>query len=73
MCKRGTRACFHHWIFNPRIFHMLFYCQKLAFVCEFQHTPLCKMTFFLRLQKSCGYEILLTCTQLTLKQEFEVP
>ena len=24
----------------------LFQCQKTAFVCEFQHTPLCKMTFF---------------------------
>jgi hypothetical protein len=23
------------WIFNPRIFHMLFYCQKMAFVCEY--------------------------------------
>jgi hypothetical protein len=24
-----------------------FYCQKTAFVCEFQHTPLWKMIFFL--------------------------
>jgi hypothetical protein len=38
-----------------------FYCQKTAFVCEFQHTPLCKMTFFSRFHKSRGYEILLTC------------
>jgi hypothetical protein len=27
-------------------FICLFKCQKTAFVCEFQHTPLCKMTFF---------------------------
>jgi hypothetical protein len=25
----------------------LFYCQRTAFVCEFQHTPLRKMIFFL--------------------------
>jgi hypothetical protein len=50
-----------------------FYCQKTAFVCEFQHTPLCKMTFFSRFHTSCGYEILLTCTLLTQEQEFEVP
>ena len=27
-------------IFNPRIPYMLFFGQKPAFVCEFQHTPL---------------------------------
>jgi hypothetical protein len=48
-------------IFNPIIFYMLFYCQKSAFVCEFQHTPMCKMTFFSRFHMSRGYEILLTC------------
>jgi hypothetical protein len=25
-----------------------FHCQKIAFICEFQHIPLCKMTFFLK-------------------------
>jgi hypothetical protein len=39
-----------------------FYCQKTAFVCEFQHAPLCKMKFFPKFHKSRGYEILLTCT-----------
>jgi hypothetical protein len=40
----------------------LLYCLKMAFICEFQHTPLCKMTFFLRFHKSRGYEILWTYT-----------
>jgi hypothetical protein len=40
----------------------LFYCQRTAFVCEFQHTPLRKMIFFSMLHTSRGYEILGTCT-----------
>jgi hypothetical protein len=37
------------WIvFSLRIFHMPFSMSKKAFVCEFQHTPLCKMTLFSR-------------------------
>jgi hypothetical protein len=43
-------------------FICLFYCQKTAFVCEFQHTPLRKMIFFSMFHNSCGYEILGTCT-----------
>jgi hypothetical protein len=35
-----------------------YYCQKMAFVCEFQHTPLRKMIFFSMFHTSCGYEIL---------------
>jgi hypothetical protein len=31
-----------------------FYCQKTAFVCEFQHTPLRKMIFFSMFHTSCG-------------------
>jgi hypothetical protein len=34
-------------------FLCLFYCQKTAFVCEFQHTPLCKMMFFSRFHVLC--------------------
>jgi hypothetical protein len=40
------------WIFNPRIFHMLFLLLKTAFVFEFQHIPLCKMIFFSRFTKN---------------------
>jgi hypothetical protein len=29
------------------IFICYFYCQKTAFVCEFQHTPLAENDFFL--------------------------
>jgi hypothetical protein len=47
-----------------------FYCQKKAFVCEFQHTPLRKMIFFSMFHTSFGYEILRTCTELTQKQEY---
>jgi hypothetical protein len=43
-------------------FICLFYGQKTAFVCEFQHTPLRKMIFFSMFHTSCGYEILETCT-----------
>jgi hypothetical protein len=38
-----------------------FCCQKMAFVCEFQHTPLRKMIFFSMFHTSCGYEILRAC------------
>jgi hypothetical protein len=50
------------WIFNPRIFIWYFYCQKMAFVCEFQHTPLWKLMFYSRFHTSCGHEILWTYT-----------
>jgi hypothetical protein len=43
----------------------LFFCQKTAFVCEFQHTPLRKMIFSLMFRTSSGYEILRICTLLT--------
>jgi hypothetical protein len=43
-------------------FICLFYCQKTAFVCEFQHTPLQKMIFFSLFHTSYGYEILRTYT-----------
>jgi hypothetical protein len=33
-----------------------FYCQKTAFVCEFQHTPLWKLMIFSRFYTSCGYD-----------------
>jgi hypothetical protein len=47
-----------------------FYCQKTAFVCEFQHTPLRKMIFSSMFHTSSGYEILRICTLLTKKQEY---
>jgi hypothetical protein len=31
----------------------LFYCQKMAFVCEFQHTPLWEIFFFSMFHTSC--------------------
>jgi hypothetical protein len=34
-----------------------FYCQKMAFVCEFQHTPLGKLMIFSRFHTLCGHEI----------------
>jgi hypothetical protein len=43
-------------------FICLFYCQKMVFVCEFQHTPLRKIIFFSMFHTSRGYEILGTCT-----------
>jgi hypothetical protein len=33
------------WIFDTNFFVCLFYCQKTAFVCEFQHTPLWNFFF----------------------------
>jgi hypothetical protein len=33
-----------------------FYCQKTAFVCEFQHTPLWKLMIFSRFHISCKHE-----------------
>jgi hypothetical protein len=39
-----------------------FYCQKTAFVCEFQHTPLWKIFFLASLHNFGEYEILHTCT-----------
>jgi hypothetical protein len=48
----------------------LFYCQKTAFVCEFQHTPLWKMIFSSMFHTSCGYEILRLIPYLLLKMVF---
>jgi hypothetical protein len=36
------------WIFNRRVSHILFYCQKMAFVCEFQHYFLVQNDAFLK-------------------------
>jgi hypothetical protein len=41
----------------------LLYCLKT--VCEFQLTPLCKMTSFSRFHTSLGYEVMQTCIKLT--------
>jgi hypothetical protein len=35
-------------------FKCYFYCQKTAFVCEFQHTPLWKLMIFSRFHTLCG-------------------
>jgi hypothetical protein len=45
----------------------LFYCLKMAFVCEFQYIPLCKMIFFSRFHMYCEYEIWWTCKMATSK------
>jgi hypothetical protein len=47
-----------NWIFNPRIFHMLFLFLKTALVCKIQHTPLWKLMIFSRFHTLCGHEIL---------------
>jgi hypothetical protein len=39
-------------------FICFFYCQKPAFVCEFQQTSLWKLMFFSRSHISRGHEIL---------------
>jgi hypothetical protein len=39
-----------------------FYCQKMAFVCEFQHTSSRKIFFLATLHNFGEYEILHTCT-----------
>jgi hypothetical protein len=44
------------------IFICYFYCQKTAFVCEFQHTPLRKLFFLATFHNFGEYEILHTCT-----------
>jgi hypothetical protein len=41
---------------------MLFLFSKMAFVCEFQHTPLQKIIFLATLHNFGEYEILRTCT-----------
>jgi hypothetical protein len=44
MYRGGTRACFHRLDFQSKnVSYAIFYCQKKAFVCEFQHTPLWKL------------------------------
>jgi hypothetical protein len=40
------------------LFICYFYCQKMAFVCEFQHTPLRKIIFLATLHNFGKYEIL---------------
>jgi hypothetical protein len=46
-CSHGTKAYAHHLDFQKNNFlYIIFYCQKMALVCEFQHTPLWKMIFF---------------------------
>jgi hypothetical protein len=60
--EESLEYVFTIWIFNTIISCMFFYCQKMAFVCEFQHTPLWKMIFFSMFYTSCGYEILGKCT-----------
>ena len=43
-----TKACAHCLDFQYNNFSLCFlYCQKTTFVCEFQHTPLWKIIFFL--------------------------
>jgi hypothetical protein len=63
MCRGSSSLyMFTIWIFKTIILICLFYCQKMAIVCEFQHTPLRKMIFFSMFHTSCGYEILGACT-----------
>jgi hypothetical protein len=38
-CRGDAKACFNWSDFQSKNFLCLFYCQKMAFVCEFQHTP----------------------------------
>jgi hypothetical protein len=62
MCRGSIKLCVYHWVFNTIIFYKSFLLSKMAFVCEFQHTPLRKMIFFSMFHASCRYEILETCT-----------
>jgi hypothetical protein len=62
MCREALEHVSTIWIFNPRIFHMLFLCQKTAFVCEFLHTPSWKINFLATFHTFGEYEILHTCT-----------
>jgi hypothetical protein len=57
MCRGGTRA-----FLIQEFFICYFYCQKTAFVCEFQHTPLWKIIVLATFHDFGGYEILHTCT-----------
>jgi hypothetical protein len=57
LCSRGTKACADLLDFQYNDFLCLFYYQKMAFVCEFQHIPLQKMIFSSMFHTSCGYEI----------------
>jgi hypothetical protein len=62
-CRGGARACFHYLNFSiQEIFIFYLYCQKTAFVCEFQHTPLWKLMIFSRFHSLCGDGILWICT-----------
>jgi hypothetical protein len=62
-CRRGTRACFHHLDFQSKNFsYAIFIVKKMAFVGEFQHTPLWKLMIFSRFHTLRGHEILWTCT-----------
>jgi hypothetical protein len=63
MYRGGTRACLSRLDFQfQEFFICYFYCQKTAFVSEFQHTPLWKLMIFSRFHTSCGHEILWTFT-----------
>jgi hypothetical protein len=62
-CRRGTRICFHHLGFSIQEFFICyFYCEKTAFVCEFQHTPWWKIIFLPTLYNFGEHEILHTYT-----------
>jgi hypothetical protein len=63
MYRGGHQSMCTPFGFSVQEFSICFFqCQKTAFVCEFQHTPLCKMMFFSRFHMSRGYEILFICT-----------
>jgi hypothetical protein len=62
MCGGSTIICVYRLDFQYNSFYMSILLQKIAFVCEFQHTPMQKMIFFSIFHTSCGYEILGTCT-----------
>jgi hypothetical protein len=56
MHRGSTRVYVHHLDFQYNDFLYVFSvcCQKMAFVCEFQHTPRRKMIFFSMFHTSCG-------------------
>jgi hypothetical protein len=58
MCrKKGYQSMCIPFGFSFQEFLLcLFYCLKTAAVCEFQHTPLCKMILLSRFHMSCVYE-----------------
>jgi hypothetical protein len=48
MYRGAIRACFHHLDFQSKNFSYAIYCQKTAFVCEFQAYPLVEIDDFLK-------------------------